>query len=248
MLLFPIERCAGMRATYADCRLLDPLRQARHHGVVNGDIPFLMSTPANWLRAFLRCAGQLALVLAFAGSAAAAGPPSVSLTAAGHPEFVIAAVWRGHVGTIELGLDSELYAITADQPATPLLLRVQPAQPGARITVRQRSVTYLNLSEDGPHIAVPGTEGRSTWTTLTAASADSFQVQDTAPQTVRMDRRHLTTVLADQPTWLKLAKSCRSQDDGACYTVTDPEFEITVTTADGRSTRAIVRVEYPNGC
>ena len=123
-----------MRATYADCRLLDPLRSARHHGV---------------------------LVLAFAGTAAA-----------GPPELIVAAVWAGQDGTIALGLDSELYAITADQPATPLLLRLQPAQPGARIKVRQRSVTYLNLSEDGPHIAVPGTEGRSAWTTLTAASAD----------------------------------------------------------------------------
>jgi hypothetical protein len=207
-----------------------------------------MSTPAKRLRAFLRFAGQMALVLAFAGSAAAAGPPAVSLTAAGHPELVIAAAWRGQDGTIELGLDSELYAITADQPATPLLLRVQAAQPGARVSVRQRSVTYLNLSEDGPHIAVSGTEGRSAWTTLTAASADSFQVQDTAPQTVRMDQRHLAAVLAGQPIWLALAKACRSQDDGACYTVTDPEFEITVTTADGRSTRFIVRVEYPNGC
>jgi hypothetical protein len=210
-----------------------------------------MSTPAKQLRAMLRLAGQMALVLACAGSAAAAGPPAVSLTAAGHPEFVIAAAWAGQDrqhGRIELGLDSELYAITADQPATPLLLRVQTAQPGARIEVRQRSVTYLNLSEDGPHIAVPGTEGRSAWTTLAAASADSFQVRDTAPQTVRMDRRHLAAVLAGQPAWLALAKACPGQDEGACYTVTDPEFEITVTTADGRSTRSIVRVEYPNGC
>jgi len=199
----------------------------------------------------LRLAGQIALVLVFAGTAAAAGPPSVSMTAAGHPEFVIAAVWGGpnaQKGTIELSLDSELYALTADKPATPLLLRVQAVQPGARVSVRQRSVTYLNLSEDGPHIAVPGTEGRGAWTTLTAASLDSFQVRDTAPQTVRMDHRHLAAVLADQPTWLKLARACRGQDEGACYTVTDPEFEITVTTADGRSMRSIVRVEYPNGC
>ena len=190
----------------------------------------------------------MALVLAFAGSAVAAAPPSVSLTAAGHPESTIAAVWAGQGGTIELGLDSDLYAIVADRPATPLLLRVQAAQPGARVSVRQRSVTYLNLSEEGPHIAVPGTEARSAWTPLTAASADSFQLRDTARQTVRMDRRHLAAVLAGQPTWLKLAQACRGQDDGACYTVTDPEFEITVTTADGHSTRSIVRVEYPNGC
>ena len=193
----------------------------------------------------------MALVLVLAAPASATGALSVSLAAAGHPESVLTAVWDGQErqkATIELGLESDLYALVAGESAPPLLLRVQPAQPGARVSVRQRSVTYLNLSEEGPHIAVPGTEGRSAWSTLTTASADSFQVRDTDPQTVRMDRRHLAAVLAGQPTWLKLAQACRGQDDGACYTVTDPEFEITVITADGRSTHAIVRVEYPNGC
>lgn len=187
----------------------------------------------------------------FSASAAASGLRSVSLAAAGRPESALAAVWAGpdaRAGTIELGLESVLYAIVADRPATALILQVRAAQPGSRVSVRQRSVTYLNIDRDGPHIAVPGTEARGAWTTLAAASADSFLLHDTVKQTLRMDRRHLAAVLADQPTWLALAQACRSQDEDACYSVTDPEFEITVTTADGRSTRAIVRVEYPNGC
>lgn len=215
-----------------------------------------MSTPAEQRRAFLRLPLGGAILLALAGSAWAQPPAqaifrSVRLTIAGHPSFAENVVWNKQAqqdGEIEIGLESELYMITANDPAAVLLLDVEAARPGARISVRQRSVTFLNLSEEGPHIAVPGTEARSGWTVLEAAAASRFRVVETVEQTVRLDPRHLARVLGDEPTWLKLAQACRGPNDGACYTVTDPEFEITVTAADGGTTRSIVRVFNPTGC
>jgi hypothetical protein len=217
---------------------------------------FLMSTPAKRLRAARRIP-LMAFLLALASSAvwgrapAVAPLQSVRLGVAGHPGFAAAVVWGKqdqHDGLIDIGLESELYAITADDPTAPLVLYVRAASAAPRVSVRQRSVTYLNLSEEGPHIAVPGTERRSAWTTLRATSNGGFRVLDTVRQAVRMSPKQLAAVLGNQPTWLRLAQACRGADDGACYTVTDPEFEITVTADDGRVTRAIVRVATPNGC
>lgn len=44
------------------------------------------------------------------------------------------------------------------------------------------------------------------------------------------------------------ASNCKSADDGNCYTITDPEFDVTVTATNGQVTRKIVRVFTPDGC
>lgn len=215
-----------------------------------------MSTSSTQRRALLRLSLGGAILLALAGAARAQAPAqaalrAVRLTIAGHPSFAENVVWQKQgqqEGAIVIGLESDLYAIIADDPKAALLLDVEAAQPGARIGVRQRSVSYLNLDEEGPHIDVPGTEARSGWTVLEAAAAGRFRVLKTVDQPVRLDRKHLAKVLAGVPGWLKLAQACRGPNDGACYTVTDPEFEITVTAADGRTTRRIVRVFNPTGC
>ena len=176
---------------------------------------------------------------------------SVRLSAAGHPGIAADVAWereRGHDGMIDVGIDSALFETGAGNPEVALLLQVRAAEPGARIAVRQRSVSYLNISGEGPHVAVPGTEARGPWSALAAGPPGAFRVHNTVGQPVRVDHRQLAAALAGQPAWLALAQGCQGPDDGACYTVTDPEFEITVTGADGRSARAIVRVFFHNGC
>jgi len=215
-----------------------------------------MSTPLEQRRAFLRLPLGVAMLLALPGSAfaqpsAGAALRTVRLTVAGHPSLAENVIWQKQPqqdGAIVIGLESDLYAIIAGDPKAVLLLDVEATQPGARVSVRQRSVSFLNLSEEGPHIDVPGADVRSGWTVLGAAAAGRFRVLETVDQPVKLDRRHLARVLASEPSWLKLAQACRGPNEGACYTVTDPEFEITVTAADGRTTRSIVRVFKPTGC
>lgn len=215
-----------------------------------------MSKPLDQRRAFLRLQVGAAILLALGGPACAQQSVhpvlrTVRLTLAGHPSFAENVVWdkqAEHDGAIAIGLDSELYAITAGDPDAAQLLDVEAVRPGARVGVRQRSVTYLNIGEEGPHIDVPGTEARSGWTALAAASAGRFRILETADQAVRLDRKHLAKVLAHEPRWLQLAQACSGPNEGACYTVTDPEFEITVTAPDGRTTRTVVRMFTPSGC
>jgi len=176
---------------------------------------------------------------------------SVRLSAAGHADSTIDAKWekRGEQdGLIDIEFGSDFADLTMGVDAPPLILLVRPAQRGSKITVRQRSVSYLNVGDEGPHRDVAGTEQRSAWTTLTAVGPGSFRVEKTVQQKVRMRHSLFEKAFATEPAWLKLAKTCKGPDDGACYTVTDPEFELTITTVSGKKTRKVVRVTTPNGC
>lgn len=176
---------------------------------------------------------------------------SVRLSAAHHADKTIDVKWEKQGtqdGVIDIEFGSEFADLTMGLDAPPMILAVQPLQPTSKITVRQRSVSYLNVGDEGPHLAVAGTEQRSAWITLEAIAPGLFRVEKTVQQKVRLRHSLFEKVLATEPTWLKLAKACKAPDEGACYTVTDPEFDITVTASDGRKTRKIVRVTTPNGC
>ncbi|KQQ91814.1 hypothetical protein [Massilia sp. Leaf139] len=188
--------------------------------------------------------------LAGRGVQAGDGMPSVSLHPVGHPQLAAAVVWnRGedHDGLIRLDRESGLFEAAATDGSSPLLLHVR-AQPGARVAVRQRSVTYLNVGDEGPHVDVPGTEQRGAWSPLDAAAHGVFRVREPVTQPLAMRRAHIAKALADDARWRDLAAACPGPDAGACYTVTDPEFEITFTAPTGTVRRAIVRVFFPNGC
>lgn len=181
----------------------------------------------------------------------AAGLTAVRLIDANKPGVTSDVVWTRsgvHDGLIDVPLESNMSHLVHGSQGEALLLYVETAQPGSRVTVRQRSVTYLNVGEEGPHVVVPGTEGRGKWAPLQAGPDGKFQVRTPRQQRVVFNHRHFAKVLKDDPRWLKLAKQCKGPDQDGCYTVTDPEFEITVTGSDGAITRRIVRVTYPNGC
>jgi hypothetical protein len=192
-----------------------------------------------------------AAVSAEAQVASQGGIASVRLSAVGHANSSIDAKWekRGEQdGLIDIEFGSDFADLTMRVDGPPMILAVLPSPRDAKITVRQRSVSYLNVGDEGPHMAVAGTEQRSSWTKLTAVAPGRFRVKKTVQQKVRLQHSLFEKAFATEPAWLKLAKACNGPDDGACYTVTDPEFEITVIAANGRKTRKIVRVTTPNGC
>lgn len=202
---------------------------------------------------------RLCITMCFVFSAASAeahvagqgGIASVRLSAVGHANTTIDVKWEKNGqqdGLIDIAFDSTLAELTMSRHVPPLILAVRPLQRPSIITVRQRSVSYLNVGDEGPHLAVAVTERRGSWTTLEAVAPGRFRVKKTVQQKVPMRHSLFEKAFATEPAWLKLAKACKGPDDGACYTVTDPEFEITVTTVNGQITRKIVRVTHPNGC
>lgn len=179
------------------------------------------------------------------------GAISVRISAAGHPGSALAAAWlkQGQRdGLIDVGLESALAAVQAERPSAPMELEVTVRPRSARTVVRQRSVSYLNVSDDGPHRAVPGSDQRGPWHTLTLLSRDRFAVHPIAGQVITMRPRQLAAAFGNDARWAELVRRCTPADSGPCYTVTDLEFEVTTTNHDGRNTRKIIRVAFPNGC
>ena len=180
-----------------------------------------------------------------------AAPMSVRISAAGHPGSALAAKWvkQGpRDGIIEVELESALAAVQADVPSAPMELEVTVAPRSSRTVVRQRSVSYLNVSDDGPHMAVPGSDQRGPWRTLALVSGDRFGVHPIAEQIITIRPRQFAAALGNDARWAELVKTCTSAKSGPCYTVTDVEFEVTTTNRLGRKSRAIIRVAFPNGC
>lgn len=175
---------------------------------------------------------------------------AVRLSALGHEEIVEDVIWEkngAHDGAIDIGIASKFIELAGTTPPK-LILHIKPALPGTKVTVRQRSVTFLEVGAEGPHMVVAGSEQRSAWTPLNALAPGRFMVRKTVKQKIRLRPRLFIKAFADEPAWLALANACKSPDDGACYTITDPEFEVTVTAANGHVTRKIVRVFTPDGC
>lgn len=193
----------------------------------------------------------LSLPHAHAQAGSVGGIATVRLTALGDDAAAVDIVWEKsdmHDGVLDIGLDSGLLTLTTDDQPPALILAVEPALTTARVSVRQRSVSYLEVGDEGPHVSVQGSEQRSAWRTVTAYAPGRYRVQKLVGQKVKMGHTLLATVFADEPHWLQLALACKGPNEGACSTITDPEFEVTVTDADGSVTRKIVRVTFPNGC
>lgn len=153
-----------------------------------------------------------------------------------------------HDGVLDIGLDSALFPFMAVARPPVLILAVEAGPPTARVAVRQRSVSYLEVSDEGPHMSVPGSEQRSAWRTLTAFAPGRYRVQKTVEQKVKMGHKLLAKVFADDPHWRQLATACKGPNEGACGTISDIEFDVTVTDDNGGVTRKIIRVTFPNGC
>ena len=176
---------------------------------------------------------------------------SVRISAAGHPGSALAAEWvkQGQLdGIIDVALESALAAVHAEQPSAPMELEVTVAPRSSRTVVRQRSVSYLNVSDDGPHTAVPGSDQRGPWRALALVSRDRFGVQPIAEQIITMRPRQFAAALGNDARWAELVETCPSATSGSCYIVTDLEFEVTTTNRAGRTARKIIRVAFPNGC
>lgn len=178
--------------------------------------------------------------------------PKVQLVVAGHPEHALPAVWQHRAqqdALIDIGFDSEFHGLMSTEPVKPWILEAVPALSYRSVAVRQRSVSYLNVGAEGPHVSVPGSEQRGKWTALTAMSRGRFSVRPTAEQPIKMRHEQFAHALHDKDErWSELVKQCRTANDGPCYVITDPEFEVTVVTQSGKTIRKIIRVTQPNGC
>ncbi|OGB26647.1 MAG: hypothetical protein A3I66_03645 [Burkholderiales bacterium RIFCSPLOWO2_02_FULL_57_36] len=179
----------------------------------------------------------------------------VELVTVGTPQVKMPFEWSAKTkdvlsGYLDIGLGREFSDhFTMSEQHPKLLLHVTPKQKDAQIRVRQRSVTYLNVSGEGPHIAVRGTDVASSWVELRPTNSTAFLVVDQVPQKLNMTGSQIVSAVKDTaPDWVEIAKTCVSDDDGACYTVTDTEFEISVKTGNIAVSKGIVRVLYPNGC
>lgn len=179
----------------------------------------------------------------------------VELVTAGTPPVTMPFEWSaelkdGMSGYLDVGLGTEFSdSFTISDAPPKLLLHVIAKQTNAQIRVRQRSVTYLNVSGDGPHIAVSGTDVASSWVELRAQGSTAFPVIDQVPQKLNMTRSQIVSAVKEpDPKWVAFAESCASADTGACYTVTDTEFEISIKKGNAPASKGVVRVLYPNGC
>lgn len=216
------------------------------------------------LQFFAACTGRrlrglcLLILLAsglFAGARAASASekafPKVRLMVAGHPDKALQTVWKQHAqqdGLIEISFDSDFHGLMSSEPAKPWILEAAPSQYRS-VTVRQRSVSYLNVGDEGPHVSVPGSEQRGRWTVLPAQSRGRFRVLPTVEKPIKMRYQQFEHALQDKDErWSNLVKQCRSANDGPCYVITDPEFEVTVVTQSGKTMRKVIRVTQPNGC
>lgn len=168
------------------------------------------------------------------------GIASVRLSVAGHDDAAVDVVWEKHDvhdGVLDIGLDSALFPFMAVARPPALILAVRAAPRAARVVVRQRSVSYLEVSDEGPHMSVPGSEQRSAWRALTAFAPGRYRVEKTIEQKVKMGHELFARVFADDPHWRQLALACKGPNEGACGTNTDIEFDVKVTDVHGRVTR-----------
>lgn len=175
---------------------------------------------------------------------------SIRVSALGHQEIFEDVIWQkkdGRDGSIDTSIASAFIDVPSPTPPK-LILDIKPARSAAKVSVRQRSVTFLEVGAEGPHSVVGGSEQRSGWTPLKAYAPGRFMVLKTVRQKIRLRPALFAKAFATESEWLALAKTCKSPDDGACYTITDPEFEVTVTSANGQVTRKVVRVFTPDGC
>lgn len=202
----------------------------------------------------------IALMSGLSGASSALEPlsnmlQSIDLVTAGTPMANMPFEWSaqtgdGIAGSLDVGLGSKFsdhFSISDQQPT--FTLHVTPKHKDVQIRVRQRSVTYLNVSNEGPHIAIRDTDVASNWIELRPKSSTVFPVRDQMPQKLTMTRNQIVSaVKATNAGWEEVAKTCTSADEGACYTVTDTEFEIMVVKGNAPISRGVVRVLYPNGC
>lgn len=159
----------------------------------------------------------------------------------------------GEDGTLEVSIDDDALGAFADAPLQRYLLRIQPKDGGHRIDVRQRTLIYMNIGDEGPHVAIPGTEQRGAWQAGRRLAERTLEVGGLAQPTLALTRTRLlaavkATDVGRDARWLALARQCRTPDDGACYTVTDQEYEVTVSKAGRIVARGILRLRQPNGC
>ena len=177
--------------------------------------------------------------------------PSVRLITKGEPVVASNVVWTkegGHDGVIDIGLGSEFVDVPEPGSATRLLVEVKPPLHSALSSVRQRSVSYLNVSDEGPHMAVDGSERRSAWAGLKPMPGGRFVLQPTRKLHITMNHQKFASAFRDDPRWAALLAACKSSDTGACYTVTDVELEVTSTDRHRRTAKKIIRIAFPNGC
>ena len=186
------------------------------------------------------------------GRPAVAAPfPSVQLLAEGKPGIAANVAWakaKGQDGTIDIGLGSEFDDVPEPGATTPLVLQVKPRSQAAATIVRQRSVSYLNVGDEGPHLAVEGSERRGAWAPLKPLPGGRFALQPTTKQHITMDHKKFARAFRDDPRWAARLATCTSSDTEACYTVTDVELEITSTDRQRRTAKKIIRISFPNGC
>lgn len=164
----------------------------------------------------------------------------------------------GADATLEIPLDERGAAFT-ENPG-PYLLRLQP-KGDVQLQVRQRSVIYLNLSDEGPHIALPALERRGPWQAAHPRTPQQFDVGGLKAPQLAFTRAQLLAAVRrsevgsaagndpeTQARWIALARQCRHADDGPCYTVVDSEFEVTIRRQGRVLARGILRLRQPNGC
>jgi hypothetical protein len=177
--------------------------------------------------------------------------PSVQLSVVGRPDLVVDTKWEGDKRLrriVQIDLESKLYNFAADDWPPKFVLRVVRAEPTARVFIRQRSVSRLVVSDDGSTFFALRGESRGKWSSPREMSDVGLIVLPTTDQRIDLNRSSLRLAFIGQPRGLMLAKSCKSQHDAPCRTNTEPEFEVIVTERNGRVSKSIVRVVYPDGC
>jgi hypothetical protein len=149
------------------------------------------------------------------------------------------------LSSLDIGAGSEHDVNEKDS----FVLNIVPNISDTKLLVRQRSVTYLNIGDEGPHISIDGSNKATRWMSLNSKNANQFDVLNQAPTKLNLTRsRIISLVNKSDMNWYKLAKTCKSENDGACYVATDTEFEISVIKGKSVVSKGIVRIIYPNGC
>lgn len=214
----------------------------------------------------MRYLEQVAVLLAtglFTASAAAASlvdyVAKIELALASRPEstlpftFSPTAKSPGEAGTLNLMLGADAAAAFVESPDALYVLHVHPRNASHEISVRERAVIYINLSDDGPHWPVYATERRGPWRDAGQSGSHQFKVGGLPEPLLRLDRRRLLDAVSrsdfgKDARWLEVARRCVGPGEGPCYTVTDSEYEISVAQHGRVLARGIVRVRQPDGC
>lgn len=154
-------------------------------------------------------------------------------------------------GTLEVDLsDGETFG---DSAQTRYLLRLQVAVADAQVAVRERTVIYMNVGDDGPHAPIVPSERRSAWRPVARGGPQLFQVGGLSEPVLKLNASELLAAVkrsevGQDPRWLAVARSCSAPDQGACYTTTDAEYEVSVTRQGRLLSRGVLRLRRPNGC